>query len=135
MSFLIYIYFFKTKLTQTRSTAKIRSKWTQRNYRCNICFIFYSITFTHVFWQSLNIFQKGTRPFSADLTKVSHSDLLKEREENYRKAIEREKIDKENYQKEIERERIEKEKLQRENEEMKNKLAELSTAPTSIQVN
>ena len=114
MSFLITFYLFKTKLTQARSTAKIRSKWTQRNYRCNICFIFYSITFTHVFWQSFNIFQKGTRPFSADLTKVSHSDLLKEREENYKKAME---------------------KLQRENEEMKTKLAELSTATTSVQVN
>ena len=61
--------------------------------------------------------RKGTRPFSADLTKVSHLDLLKEREENYKKAIERERIDKE--------------KLQRENEEMKNKLSEL----TPIQVN
>ena len=54
--------------------------------------------------------QKGTRPFSADLTKVSHSDILKEREESYKKAME---------------------KLQRENEEMKNKLSEL----TPIQVN
>ena len=54
--------------------------------------------------------QKGTRPFSADLTKVSHSDILKEREENYKQAME---------------------KLQRENEVMKNKLSEL----TPIQVN
>ena len=56
--------------------------------------------------------QKGTRPFSADLTKVSHSDILKEREENYKKAME---------------------KLQRENEEMKNKLSELT--PIQVKLN
>ena len=56
--------------------------------------------------------QKGTRPFSADLTKVSHSDILKEREESYKKAME---------------------KLQRENEEMKNKLSELT--PIQVKLN
>ncbi len=58
-------------------------------------------------------------------------NFQKEREENYQKNIEREKmekeiererIEKENYQKESERERTEKEKLQREIEAMKNKL-------------
>ena len=56
--------------------------------------------------------QKGTRPFSADLTKVPHSDILKEREESYKKAIE---------------------KLQRENEEMKNKPSELT--PIQVKLN
>ena len=37
----------------------------------------------------------------------------------------------ENYQKDIEHERMEKEKLQRENEEIKNKLSQSSTAPSS----
>ena len=42
-----------------------------------------------------------------------------------------------NYQKDIEHERIENEKLQRENEEIKNKLSQLTTAPSSsnLQVN
>ncbi len=120
-SFLwIAIHFFRIAICKKndrdqRLTANELKEIIDVKVYYKICFNFYSIKFTHVFWQSLNIFLKDTRPFSANnLTKVSHSDLLKEREENYRKAME---------------------KLQRENEEMKNKLAELSTATISVQVN
>ena len=50
------------------------------------------------------------------LPKVAHTEIVKKREENYQKDIEREKMDKEN---------------QRKIEEMESKLSQLSTALTS----
>jgi uncharacterized protein YcsI (UPF0317 family) len=56
------------------------------------------------------------------MSKISHSELLTKREENYQKAIELEKIEKEKYQRKI--------------EEMEKKLSGLApNASSSIQVN
>ena len=68
---------------------------------------------------------KGTRPVSAinanTLPKVAHTEIVKKREENHQKDMERERMDKENRQK---------------IEEMESKLSQLSTALTSaLQVN
>ena len=55
------------------------------------------------------------------LPKVAHTEIVKKREENYQKDIEREKMDKEN---------------QRKIEEMESKLSQLSTAfASALQVN
>ena len=49
----------------------------------------------------LTIKKKNTRPFSADnLSSISHSEILKKREENYNQEIEREKMEKEKHQRE-----------------------------------
>ena len=68
---------------------------------------------------------KGTRPVSAinpnTLPKVAHTEIVKKREENHQKDMERERMEKENRQK---------------IEEMESKLSQLSTALTSaLQVN
>ena len=68
---------------------------------------------------------KGTRPVSAinpnSLPKVAHTEIVKKREENYQKDMERERMEREN---------------QRKFEEMESKLSQLSTALTSaLQVN
>ena len=55
------------------------------------------------------------------LPKVAHTEIVKKREENYQKDIEREKMDKEN---------------QRKIEEMESKLSQLSTAfASALQLN
>ena len=70
-----------------------------------------------------NFISKGSRPFSAEnISKISHTELLKKREETYQKEIEREKMEKEKYQRKI--------------EEMEKKLSDLTpNASSPFQVN
>ena len=80
----------------------------------------------HIFFYLFSLFYiKGTRPVSAInpnmLPKVAHTEIVKKREENHQKDMERERMEKEN---------------QRKIEEMESKLSQLSTALTSaLQVN
>jgi len=115
---ILNFYFIYLKFSSLKQDPQQRLAANELKEIIEVMLVFTFILLNlHMSFEHFKTFQKGTRPFSADLTKVSHSDLLKEREENYRKAMEREKMEKEKYQREI--------------EETKQKLSEL----TPIQVN